>query len=231
MKKLSETINDENGINEIIFNTCSIKHFKMLETFHPSGKNVPNTSHIHKGYWYGECEKNKNSFEINEKIHGEQYGLSDYKGGMIVFSLDVNAEKLSDNKIINKVKQFIITLKQRYSKNTIINKIIKQFNGDINKLVDEKIYAYSVGNMFKGQYLSDTGKVFSEKSTTVEVNGLTSSGILLLAEFICKYFHQETVLVKDFNVDKIFLADGDKFKGSIDELNQELSKLNKNCHE
>ncbi|MCM1220799.1 MAG: hypothetical protein NC548_40540 [Lachnospiraceae bacterium] len=227
MKTITQ-INEEH-INNTIIKSCSVNHFKLLECFHPSGKPVPNTNHIHKGFYNQESQKNRESFILNEKIHGVQYGLTKYKGGIIVFSLDVNAEKLSDNKIINKLKQFILTLKQRYSKNTIIDKIIRQFNGDETKLVDEKIYAYSVGNMFKGRYLSDNGQTFDEKSISVEVNGVSSSGILLLAEFLTKSFHQETVLVKDFNSDKIYLADSEKFTGSLEDLEKELKKVNVTC--
>lgn len=212
--------------NILIINSCSPKHFKLLGTFHPSGKSVPNSSHIHKGFYYEESEKNKNAFIINEKIHDEQYGLRKYKGGVIVFSVDVNAEKLSDNKILNKIRQFWETFKQRYNKNSKINKIIRLFNDDKTKLVNEKIYSCSVGNYFKGKYLSDDNHLFNEKSTTIEVNGITSSSLLLLAEYICKIFKQETVLVKDFNANKIYLADKEKFDGSIEDLDKQLSQVN-----
>lgn len=209
-----------------VLESCSESHFKEVKTFHPTGKKCPDTNHVHKGFFYNECEKNKNSFVINEKIHGEQYALKNYKGGMIVFSIEVNAENLSDNKIINHIKQFVLTLKNRFTRNSILDKIVKKFNGDTTKLIDEKIYNYTVGKFFKGRYLSDDNHTFDETSTSIEVNGLSSSGLLLLAEFIAKSFKQETVLVKDFNKDKIYLADSEKFEGSLEELDDEIEKLN-----
>lgn len=223
IRKFDEFIEDLES--DLILSSCSPKHFKLLEVFHPSGKPVPNTSHVHKGFFYSESEKNRDLF-LSEKIHDEQYALSKYKGGMIVFSVEVNAEKLSENRIINKIKQFWATLKQRYTKNSKINKIIKLFNDDANKLIDEKIYSCSVGNFFKGKYLSDDKELFDEKSTSIEVNGISSSSLLLLAEYICKSFRQETVLVKDFNCDKIYLADKERFAGSLEDLNKQLSRLN-----
>lgn len=212
-----------------LLESCSPNHFKELKTFHPSGKDCPDTNYIHKGYFYGESDKNRNSFIINEKIHGEQYGLKNYRGGMIVFSTDVNSVELSKNRIINRIKQFLVTLKNRYSRTSMIDRIIRKFNGDETKLVDEKIYSYTVGNFFNGRYLSDDGHTFDEKSTSVEVNGLTTSGLLMLAEFISKSFKQETVLVKDFNKNKIYLADSEKFEGSLEDLEKELDEINVDC--
>lgn len=225
--KTFEEFVKQDSVSELIFTGCSPRHFKLLETFHPSGKPVPNTSHIHKGFYYEESERNKKSFLMNEKAPDEQDGLSEYKGGVIVFSVDANAGKLSENKIINKIEQFWEIFNQRLKKDSKINKIIRLFNDDKNKSV-EKIYSCSVGNFFKGEYLSDDKELFNEKSISVEVNGISSSSLLLLAEYICISFRQETVLVKDFNADKIYLADREKFEGGIADLEEQLSESNQN---
>lgn len=57
----------------------------------------------------------------------------------------------------------------------------------------------------KIKYLSTDG---STMPNGIEINGLSSEGLLRLAEMIARIFHQETVLVKDFNNMKIYLANG-----------------------
>ena len=44
-----------------------------------------------------------------------------------------------------------------------------------------------------------------------------------LAEYICQDFLQETVLVKDLNTNKIYLANSKKFEGSEEELKDKLN--------
>ena len=226
MKKISE-INEKN-INDKLLDTCSVKHFNHIKYFHPNGEIMKDGVYVYKGFFNETCLKNMNSFNsvLTEKISDEQYGLRDYRGGIVIFSTDVNAEKLSDSKIINKIRQFITTLKNRHTKNKMIDKIIKMFNNEKNKLVDENIFNYMIGHAFTGRYQSLDGDIFDEKSITVEVNGISSSGLLLLAEFICKSFKEEVVLVKDINVNKIYLADREKFSGSIEDLKHQLDNLN-----
>ena len=63
--------------------------------------------------------------------------------------------------------------------------------------------------------------MYDENSQTIEVNGISSEGLIFLAEEICKEFQQETVLVKDLNLNKIFLVNPYK----SDDYN--LSDINK----
>ena len=178
--------------------------FKEIKYFSPDGSTMPNGIGFQRGNFLRECKINREAFELDEAIHNNQYGLSDYRGGVIVFSTDVNAVALDKNKLSNKVKQILATLNQRLNTSKISHNVINSFN----KYNDEFIGAYSIGNAFKGKYVGDNGEAYNERSTTIEVNGLSSQGLLRLAEMIARVFHQETVLVKDFNNMKFFLVNG-----------------------
>ena len=86
-----------------------------------------------------------------------------------------------------------------------VNKTIIKYN--IENPIDEYIGAFSIGNFFSGRYISDNGKVFDEKSLSVEINGISTEALIYFAEEIAIEFNQETVLLKDLNNNKIFLVD------------------------
>ena len=52
--------------------------------------------------------------------------------------------------------------------------------------------------------------MFNDRSICLEINGLSSKSLLKLAEMIANEFKQETVLVKDLNKNKIYLANADE---------------------
>lgn len=198
--------------------------WKEIKYFHPNGKTMPNGSHYQRGGFLYECKKNANSFKLDEGVHGTQYGMADYRGGIIVFSTDVNAVELDKNKLLNKIKQIITTYKNRINKGSIIHNVMNKFN----QQGGEYIGAYSVGNFFKGKYVGDNGEMFNEKSLSVEINGLSSEALLNIAEMIAKDFMQETVLVKDLNNNKIFMADTIPMPNNTT-LDKELNNVNKKC--
>lgn len=185
---------------------CSTKHFRVIEYFSKDGSSMPNAIGSYRGWFLQECKINREAFELDEAVHNKQYGLADYRGGVIIFSTEVNAVQLDDNKIKNWLKQHIRSFAQKYNVGGILHKVV---NG-LNKHNDSKdfIGGYSVGNAFKGVYVGDNGEKYDEKSTTIEVNGLSSEGLLRLVEMIARVFKQETVLVKDFNANKIYYANG-----------------------
>lgn len=174
-----------------------------VKYFHPQRQTMPNGSHYQRGGFLQECRENLNSFVLDEGVHGNQYGMSKYRGGIIVFSTDVNAVELDKNKIVNKIKQVIATFKNRFRKDSIIHNVMNKFNDN----GDEYIGAYSVGNFFKGKYVGDNGEMYNERSLAIEINGLSSKSLLKVAEMIAQEFMQETVLVKDLNRNKIYTAD------------------------
>jgi hypothetical protein len=219
VKEILSTINNNKNISENFT-------FKEIKYFHPSGATLPNGSNYQKGGFLNECRKNMNSFVLTEGVHGEQYGMSKYRGGMIVFAVNVNAVHMSNNKIVNAIKQFIETTKNRFNKDKIVHSTINSFNNDDTKNNGEYIGAYSLGNFFKGKYLGDNGEMFNDRSICLEINGLSSKSLLKLAEMIADRFKQETVLVKDLNCNKIYLADAnesdDTFEDDLNNVNTEV---------
>ena len=109
MNEIEEIVN--NVIDSFIIEHTT--HFKEVKYFHPSGKTMPNGSHYQRGGFINECKINKDNFVLDEGVHGEQYGMAYYRGGLVVFSTDVNAVEVNDNKLINKIKQLIATFNNR----------------------------------------------------------------------------------------------------------------------
>lgn len=212
------------SINKVLFETKQTTRWKEVKCFHPEGKKMPNGSYYQRGGFIQECKQNINSFILDEGVHNNQYGMSKYRGGIIVFSTDVNAIELDRNKILNKIKQVITTYKNRFNRGTIIHNIVNKFNDKGG----EYIGAYSVGDFFKGKYVGDNGEMYNEKSLAVEINGLSSDSLLTVAEMIAQEFMQETVLVKDLNKNKIYTADSIPMPNDTT-LDNELNKVNTRC--
>lgn len=232
IKLIKETVK-ELLFREKTFRITEVKHF------HREGKTLPNGHGIQRGGFFKECKDNNNKFKINnnqylinetyniiEGIHSEQYGLYNYRGGIIIFSTDINSLVLTDNKLLNWLLQKGKTFLQRLFSKSKLNNIINRFNSNNEKVlgsdkIEDYIGAFSIGNFFSGRYVDDNNNIYNEKSLSLEVNGISSSGLIYLAEEIARDFIQETVLVKDLNNNKIFLVNqeiGD---------NYELSDLNR----
>jgi hypothetical protein len=199
---------------------------KEVKYFHPSGAALPNGSNYQRGGFLNECRKNTDSFVLDEGVHGEQYGMAKYRGGVIVFAVSVNAVQMSDNRFVNRIKQFVETAKNRFNKDKMVHSAIMAFNKDNTRNGGEYIGAYSLGNFFKGKYVGDNGEMFNDRSICLEINGLSSKSLLKLAELIADRFKQETVLVKDLNRNKIYLADAnetdDTFENDLNNVNTDL---------
>ena len=181
--------------------------FRVVKYFHPSGASLPNGSHYQKGGFLNECRKNLNGFVLNKNIHGEQYGMTKYRGGMIVFAVNANAVQMSNDRFISATSQFIETIKDHFIKARTAHRTIMSFNDNKNRNSGEHFGAYSLGNFFKGRYAGGNGQMFDDKSICLEINGLSSRSLLRLAKIIADKFSQETVLVKDLNRDKVYRAD------------------------
>lgn len=241
MKNLRQTI--KTVIREFVNQKTTSFEIKEIKYFSPDGlKTVPNGHYIQKGGFIKECIDNSKKFktenyqflinerlEIVEAIHGQQYGLSEYRGGIITFSTDVNSLEISDNKIINWFKKTYKSLINRFFSKSKLGSVINKFNSAEDKklgldTVDDYIGAFSIGNFFSGRYIGDNQKMFNETSLTIEINGISSQGLIYLAEKIAIEFNQETVLVKDLNKNKIFLVnqlEGDDY--GLEEINVKSS--------
>lgn len=133
---------------------------------------------------------------LNEGVQFEP--SADEKGGMIVFSTDVNAEKQSDNKVINWLKQKMKTIVNRLTATKKIDKIAAA-----NDLV-----GWTIGYFFSGRYTSPkNGKQYGENSLTVEIIGVNYETLMKIAMEICSSFSQESVLLKDYSSGRVLFVD------------------------
>ena len=140
--------------------------FREVKNFHPIMRHMPNGCNYQRGGFLNECRINSNAFILNEDVHSEQYGMSKYRGGVIVFSTELNAVTLDKNKFLNKIKQISATFRNRLRRGNIIHQTINKFN----EQGQEYIGAYSVGNYFQGKYVGDNGEMYNESSMCVEIN-------------------------------------------------------------
>ena len=214
-KNLTENIDKKYQISEIKY-------------FSPDGiKKIPNGHPLQKGGFIKECVENSKRFKtgnnqylinedmtISEAVHPNQYGLMDYRGGIIIFSTEVNSLDVSEVKVFNFIAKKLKSIRNRIFSKSKLNKVIKNFNDAEKMLSDEPIEdyigAFSIGNFFSGRYIGDNEKVFNERSLSIEINGISTKGLMFLAEEIAKEFDQETVLVKDLNVNKIYLMNQER---------------------
>jgi len=121
------------------------------------------------------------------------------KGGIIVFSTDVNAIKMNDNVLKNFIYQKLTSLANYINKNKKVTDLLAK-NKNLHGM------GYSVGNFVKGRYISKDGQTFSEKSTSVEIIGIESDVLIKIAENICSEFRQESVLVKNYATNSICIV-------------------------
>ena len=208
MKTISKFVKET--IGRLIIERTS--HFKEVKYFHPSGKSMPNGCHFQRGGFLNECKINTDSFTFDEGVHDNQYGKN-YRGGIIVFPTDVNAVTIDDDKM----KQLIATFNNR------MNRVKKTDDQS------EKIGAYSVSNHFKGKYVGNGGEMYDERSQSVEINGISRRHLLEFAESLAQEFQQKTVIVKDLNSNKIYVADKipTPFKAPLcDELSNDNNRYN-----
>lgn len=110
-------------------------------------------------------------------------------GGIIVFSTDVNAIKLSTNKLANFIKQKLSTISNRLNATKKIYKVANKHN----------LVGWTIGHYFNGRYTAKNGKNFGENSLSIEVVGVDNDTMISIAEDICRDFQQESVLLKLFN--------------------------------
>ncbi len=197
---------------------------REIKHFSPGGrKTLPNGHPIQKGGFVKECEDNKNKFthlnheylfnerfELIEAIHTQQYGLAGHRGGIITFSNDVNALSINKNEILSWFSAKIKTINNRLFAKSQLGRLTDKFNLEPEKEFDARtvegyIGAFSAGNFFLGKYIGDHSKCFDERSLSIEINGISSDALMYFAEEVALAFNQETILVKNMNISKIFL--------------------------
>ena len=176
----------------------SASHFKEIKYFSPDGKTMPNGIAFERGNFFHECRLNSEKFIIDKEVHPVQYGLKEHRGGIIVLSTDIRAVQLDSN-----IKPIITTFWKRYNSSSKLHRMVNMFN-KYNKT--KFIGAYSVRHAFHGKYVGYNGEKYNEHSTTIEINGLSCRGLLILSEMIARALYQESVLIKDLNKMKLYYA-------------------------
>ena len=135
-----------------------------------------------------------NDIELSEVV---SYKFGE-KGGIIVFSVNVNALQLSKIKVVRLIKNAVATFKNKLFKDRKINKVLSQY---------DEVYGVTIGNFVKGRYKSETnGSMYDESSLSIEIIGITPDVLNRVAEDLAKEFKQETVLVKNYEDNRIYLV-------------------------
>lgn len=121
------------------------------------------------------------------------------RGGIITFSTDMNSTILSNDKVINFLKQKIVTIVNRITAIKKIDKVAQNF----------KLKGWTVTKGLHGKYIDrKNGVVFDEKSLSVELAGISTDVLLDVAENLCNEFKQQSVLIKSYENNNIWFISG-----------------------
>jgi hypothetical protein len=142
---------------------------------------------------------NKNiKFDINQMIASSNdyldesidFKFSDRsKGGIILFSVEVNANKQNANKIIDYICKKLKTINNKLTYKSKIDKIAKQHD----------LVGWTIGKYLNGRYFSkETNKQYSEDCLSLEIIGIDTNEMIEISEELCRIFDQESVLLKDY---------------------------------
>lgn len=138
------------------------------------------------------------SFKLNGVLPIFLYEGIDFEvenpGGIIIFSTDLNST-LGNAKTFDDKVRFFFDSKWK----TFLNRL--NVNDRLRKILLNKyeLPGYTIGKNFKGSYTGKNGIPFNEKSFTIDIAGVDSDALILIASEICREFKQETVMVRDFN--------------------------------
>ena len=122
------------------------------------------------------------------------------KGGIILFSLEVNANEQSKNKLIDFLKKKFKTLKNKITYRSKIDSIAK----------DHNLIGWTIGKYLDGRYFSkETNKQYSEDSLSLEIIGIKTDELIKIAEELCEAFDQESVMLKDYSTGDVMLIKAD----------------------
>ena len=136
--------------------------------------------------------------EVNEAVDFEFD--NDQRGGVIILSTDVNAIDLSENEVVNKIKQVVVTLGNRLFATSKIDKVAQN-----NELV-----GWTIGKFLNGRYTSKRGVPYGENSLSVEVVGIDHNTLIKIASELCGEFKQEDVMVKDYTTGGIYFVNDEE---------------------
>jgi hypothetical protein len=118
------------------------------------------------------------------------------RGGMIIFSTEINAKKLSKIAIVDKFKKFVRNFRSARSANKRLDKIV----------LGHKLEGWTVGRFLRGRYTAKNGEFFDENSLSLEITGVNQETLMSIAEELCVEFDQESVMVKTYDDNKIMFV-------------------------
>jgi hypothetical protein len=138
------------------------------------------------------------AIKLNSVVPNVLYEAVDFElanpGGVIIFSTDLNATLGNAETLTDKIKYFFDskwkTFLNRFNVDDRLKKIL------LNK---HQLKGYTVGKNFRGLYTAKNGMQFNEKSFTIDLAGIDSDMLKMIASEICREFKQEVVMVRDFN--------------------------------
>jgi len=115
-------------------------------------------------------------------------------GGTIIFSTDLNSTLASAEGFVDKVRFFFQSKWETFLNRLNVSSRLKEI-----LLKKYKLPGYTMGKNFRGSYTGKNGITFDEKSFTIDIAGVDSDALKLMATEICREFKQEVVMVRDFN--------------------------------
>lgn len=134
---------------------------------------------------------------IGERVGYEPKPME--KGGIIVFSTDVNSRKQSNNRVVDWLKKKMKTVANRLN-----------FAKKVDDIADaHELVGWTIGKFLNGRYTGKDGKRFSENSLSVEIVGIDTETLIRIAEELCVSFDQESALVKDYSTGRVLFVEND----------------------
>lgn len=115
-------------------------------------------------------------------------------GGTIIFSTDLNSTLANAEGFFDKVRFFFQSKWETFLNRLNVSTRLKEI-----LLKKYKLPGYTMGKNFRGSYTGKNGITFDEKSFTIDIAGVDSDALKLMATEICREFKQEVVMVRDFN--------------------------------
>ncbi len=129
---------------------------KEVKYFSTDGrKTIPDGHGIQKAGFLRECKLNSEKFtikniqylinedfEVVEAVRVTQYVLEHYRGGVIVFSTDVNSLEVSKSKLFNWLTQKFKTINNKLFSKKKLNKVINKLEPIFSILDHPKMYGY-----------------------------------------------------------------------------------------
>jgi hypothetical protein len=123
----------------------------------------------------------------------------DDSSGLITFSTDLNFTLVEAETFIDKVKLIFDSNWKAFLNRQNVRGRLK------NILVDKNIQSeYTLSRNLFSAHKSKHGITLYKKSYCMTIEGVDSDVLILIATEICKEFKQETVMVRDFNKNKVY---------------------------